>query len=129
VSKSSRNVRVNELLRQELSVIMHTRFQKESVDITLTEVDVAPDHRTAHVYYSVIGDERRVAAVAKWLSRYGRTLQSQLARKVVLKHTPRLTFQPDGAVVRGNRILEILDRISEEDQARAKATAVSKDAD
>ena len=31
-----------------------------------------------------------------------------VARAVVLKHTPRLRFEPDHSVERGNRVLEIL---------------------
>ena len=66
MGKTSRNIRVNELLRQELSLILHTRFKGETVAVTLTEVDVAPDHRTAHVYYTVIGDDARRASVRGW---------------------------------------------------------------
>lgn len=113
---------MNELLRQELSIIMHTRFQKETVDVTLTEVDVAPDHRSARVYYSVIGGEARREAARVWFSRLGREMQFQLAKKVTLKHTPRLTFAEDVAVERGNRILDILGSIrTTEDEARPAA--------
>lgn len=118
MSKSSRNLRVSELLRQELSLLLHTRYQAETVDITLTEVDLSPDHRSARVYYTVIGDEKRQGLARAWLRRAGRELQSLLARRVVLKHTPRLTFAEDGSVDRGNRILQILDEIARADAAR-----------
>jgi ribosome-binding factor A len=111
VSKTSRNIRVNELLRQELSLLLHTRYRGEASYITLTEVDISPDHRNARVYFSVVGDEARQASSSAWLRKHGRELQYLLARRITLKHTPRLRFEQDVSVVRGNRILQILNEI------------------
>lgn len=111
MGKSSRNLRVQELLRQVLSDILHTRYQREAVRVTLTEVDVAPDHRTAKVFYTVVGGPEDVAAAAVFFGRFGGELGFQLGRKVSMKHTPRLTFAIDDAVVRGNRVLAILDEL------------------
>jgi phosphoesterase RecJ-like protein len=81
VSKTSRNIRVNELLRQELSLLLHTRYQAETVSLTVTEVDIAPDHRSARIYYTVIGDDAARASATVWLRRHGRSLQAQLAKR------------------------------------------------
>jgi ribosome-binding factor A len=53
----NRNLRVSELIKREISDILHTHMRAEAVMITITGVDVSPDHRNAEVFFSVLGDE------------------------------------------------------------------------
>ena len=39
---AKRKIRVNELLKREVSDFLHTRYRSEAVYITVTGVDVAP---------------------------------------------------------------------------------------
>lgn len=119
MSKASRNVRVRELLRQVLSDLLHTRYQAETVHITLTDVEVAPDHRSACVYYTVLGGQEREASAHSWFRKFGGELRFQLGKKVTLKSTPALRFEPDPSVARGNRILALIDEIESSEKARA----------
>jgi ribosome-binding factor A len=110
---SQRNVRVNELLKREISEILHTRYQQESVYITITEVDVSPDHRKAHVFFSVIGGQDRARISLKWLQKNHREIRHQVGKRIVLKHLPHLQFHFDPSIARGNQILQILDDLDE----------------
>lgn len=112
---SQRNVRVNELIKREISEVLHTRYQQESVYITITEVNVTPDHRKAHVFFSVIGGEERARQSLKWLQKNQREVRHQVAKRVILKHFPHLQFHFDPSIARGNQILEILDELNEEE--------------
>ena len=53
-----RKIRVGELVKREISRIIHERWRSESVKITLTEADVSPDLKRARIYYSVLGGRR-----------------------------------------------------------------------
>jgi ribosome-binding factor A len=108
----SRVIRVNELVMRELSNLLHTRFQDRAVGITVTEVDVTQDLRSARVYYSVLGDEDARHEAARLFSEIKGELRSRMGKQVVLKYTPTLEFVFDESQARGSRTLAILDELA-----------------
>ncbi len=106
-----RLLRVNELLKRELSTIITREINFEGVLVTLNQVNVAPDLKHAHAYVSVLGGkEGQAAAIAK-LEENRVVLQTALAKSVVLKYTPHLIFHLDDSIERGARVFEILQQI------------------
>ncbi len=110
---SQRTVRVNELIKREVSDILHTRFRSESVYITITDVEVAPDLRRARVFYSVIGDEARVRESQVWLDGSREEIRRFLGRRIVLKFLPHLSFHNDPSIERGMNLINLLDELEE----------------
>ena len=106
---SNRTVRVNELVQRELSDILRKRYQSESVAITITEVRVTPDLHDARVFVSVIGNDEAALKGLRWIQRKGGELRYELGRRIVLKFLPKLEFVVDESVIRGTRILKMLD--------------------
>lgn len=111
---SQRNVRVNELLKREISEVLHTRYQAETVAITIVSVDVSPDHRKAHVFFSVFGGDDQSHAAIRWLTKHQREIRHQVGKKITLKFLPHLQFHYDPSIQRGNQILDLLDELDEE---------------
>lgn len=109
-------VRVNELLRRELSQLLHTHYQDMAVSITITEVDVAPDLRSGQVYYSVLGDESNVHLAERFFGEHRSELQQRASKFITLKYFPQLRFIYDNSIERGNQVLRILDQLEEEGQ-------------
>jgi len=107
----SRVHRINELLLREVSDLLHTRFRERTVGITVTEVDVTPDLRSARIYYSVFGGDIARHEAVKLLEEIKGELQARVFKKVTLKYTPALSFHYDDSTVRGNRTLAILDEL------------------
>jgi len=105
-----RLLRVNELLKRELSTIISREISFEGALVTVNQVDVTPDLKNAHVYISVLGKEAQAAAMAK-LEENRVVLQTALAKSVVLKYTPHLLFHLDDSIERGARVFEILHEI------------------
>lgn len=112
----SRIIRVNELLKREISQILHTDYREQSTAITITEVDVAPDLRTARVYYSVLGDEAAGEVADKLFSSKKKDIRHKISKVIVLKYLPHLKFYRDNSIERGNRVVELLDELDQEDQ-------------
>lgn len=110
-----RKIRVGELIRRELSEILHSRWRTETVAMTITEVDISPDLRNARVYYSVVGGRENVAKVGRLLAAIKRELKQLLSKKVILKYTPELNFVFDPSAERAMRILSVLDELDEAD--------------
>src|SRR5881392_1151593 len=107
-----RLLRVNELLKRELSTIIRREITFEGVLVTVNQVDVTPDLKFAHAYISVLGKEGQAAAMTK-LEENRTVLQSALGRSVTLKYTPHLVFHLDDSIERGARVFEILREIED----------------
>ena len=105
-----RLLRVNELLKRELSALLMREMTFENLLVTVNQVDVTPDLKSAHVYVSVLGSEGRKDVVPK-LEANRAALQADLSKHVVLKYTPHLVFHLDDSIERGARVLEILQEI------------------
>ncbi|HVU38311.1 MAG TPA: 30S ribosome-binding factor RbfA, partial [Opitutales bacterium] len=105
----SRVHRINELLQRELSDLLHTRYRERAVGITITEVSVMPDLRSARVYYSVLGNAMARHEADSLIDEIKGDLRARVFKRVVLKYTPVLTFHYDDSFIRGNRTLAILD--------------------
>lgn len=112
---SQRNIRVNELIKREVSEVLHTRFQSETVYITVTRVDVAPDHRKAHVFFSILGDTDRVRTSRQWLTKHSKEIRHQMGKKIVLKFLPHLQFHYDPSIAKGDEIIDLLDDLEDPD--------------
>ena len=108
---SKRVARVNQLLRMEIGEYLHRRFRSEAVKITITEVDASADFRNARVYYSVLGNNADVIEAESFFSSFGKRIQQEVARKIILKFFPRLEFIHDDSMERGAHILQRLDEI------------------
>ena len=105
--------RVRELIQRELGMIISRELTFSAKLVTVHSVDLTPDFKNCHVYFSAIGtDEERTQALRK-LVEHRAHLQHELAQRVVLKFTPTLHFHIDESIVRGVRVTEILRQIDE----------------
>jgi ribosome-binding factor A len=109
-----RQLRVNKLVKRELSSIIAREISFEGALVSINAVDVAPDLKSAHVFVSTLGIANRDSVIDK-LEAYRPALQAELSRHVVLKYTPHLIFHLDESIKRGARVLEILDDIGKRD--------------
>ena len=110
-----RQLRVNELLKRELSGIVAREIRFGQTLVTISHVDVTPDLKNAHVYVSVLGPETNVL---DQLEERRVAFQTEIARHVVLKYTPHLIFHLDHSIERGTRVIEILREIEQPDDQK-----------
>ncbi|MDQ2867760.1 MAG: 30S ribosome-binding factor RbfA [Verrucomicrobiota bacterium] len=104
-----RLLRVNELLKRELSSLISREISFAHGLITVNHVDVTPDLKNAHVYVSALGTSG--AGVIAELEKHRAHLQAEMSKHVVLKYTPHLVFHFDDSIERGARVIEILQEI------------------
>jgi ribosome-binding factor A len=102
-----RMLRVNEVVKRELSAIVTREMSFEGALVTINHVDVTSDLKNAHVFVSVLGTEARESVIGK-LASHRATLQAELARHVTMKYTPHLIFHLDDSIERGARVIEIM---------------------
>ncbi len=118
--------RVNSLLKRVIAEGMFTVMQGDSVApglITVTEVSCGRDLRDATVKVSVFGDENVKKSALDHLKHNAKRFQQIINREIQLKFTPRLTFQLDRSLEKGDEVLAILSRL---ETSGADSGSVSK---
>lgn len=109
---SLRLQRVRELLKREIGEVIRREFQVSDAGlITVNDVDVAGDLHSAVVFISILGSPDQQKRGRSLLVRHRKRIQGLVGRAVVLKYTPTLRFIMDDSVVRGNRVLGIIEEL------------------
>jgi ribosome-binding factor A len=107
-----RHERVRELLKREIGETIRREFHVNSVGlITVNDVDVGGDFKSAVVFISVLGNAEQQKRALQELEQHRIRIQGLVGRAVVLKFTPTLKFVVDDSIVRGNRVLQIIDEL------------------
>lgn len=106
-----RVVRVNELIKREISHILHTRFGSECVDVTILSVDVAPNLRSAKVFFGTHGDEARRAWAEDFLNKRSGRIRRELGAVVTIKYLPELEFIYDKGADYSERLNQLMDEL------------------
>jgi ribosome-binding factor A len=109
---SLRLERVRELLKRAIGEAIRREFNVNDVGlISVNDVDCAGDLKTATVFVSILGNaDQQKRGLAKLTEQRAR-IQELMAKAVVLKFTPVLKFVVDDSIVRGNRVMQILDEL------------------
>ena len=109
---SFRLQRVRELLKREIGEAIRREIPiSEAGLVTVTDVDVSGDLRLATVFTSILGSAEQQKRGLTLLAQNRARIQDLVARAVILKYTPRLRFVMDDSVVRGNRMLQIIEEL------------------
>ncbi len=106
--------RVNALLRRAIGEALYKVFAGDPIDlgaITVTHVATARNLRNATVSVSIFGHENERQAIIRKLASKAHDLQVIINRELTLKYTPRLRFQLDTSIEKGDRVLEVLSQL------------------
>jgi ribosome-binding factor A len=107
--QSRRSQRVADLIRAELASLLLLEAHDPDVKmVTITDVEVSPDLRSARVYFTAHGDEAALDRAGAGLARASGYLRREVGRRCALRYAPELFFHPDTSYERGARIEEIL---------------------
>jgi len=114
---SNRIVRVNELLKRELSSLIALKniAPSNSVLVSVTEVKTTSDLRKALVFISIFGgDDTAKNEVLQILKKRRIELQHDISQVLTLKYTPVLRFELDERLADGDRVFELLGDIDDD---------------
>ena len=106
--------RVNSLLKRGIAEGVFVVMQGDTVApglITITDVHCGKDLRDATVKVSVFGDDALKETALQHLQHNARRFQQIINREVKMKFTPRLLFQLDRSIEKGDEVLAILDKL------------------
>ena len=113
--KVSRTSRLNGEYQKEISEILR-RVKDRTPDlkglISVTEVDVAPDLKTAYVYVSIYGaNEADTKRSFEALQESAGFIRHELSQVMRMRTVPALTFRMDGSMSYGAKMDELFKKI------------------
>lgn len=107
-----RHERVRELLKRAIGEAIRREFSVSEVGlISVHDVECAGDLKSAVVFISILGNADQQKRGLAVLTEQRTRIQGLMAKAVVLKFTPTLRFVIDDSVVRGNRVLHIIEEL------------------
>ncbi len=112
-----RVARVSELIRREVSQMLLTDIKDDRVGagmVSVTDVTVAGDLQHAKIFVSIYGDSAAKAETMEGLRAATGFVRSELGQRIRLRRTPEVTFLEDVGLERGDRVLTLLNQLSQE---------------
>lgn len=110
--ESRRSQRVALLLREELSRLVLTEAHDPDLRlVTITDVEMPPDLKSARVYYSCLGGHAERERAGAALDRAAGYLRREVTQRCALRYAPELHFLFDATLERGARIEELLAQV------------------
>ena len=95
---TQRQLRVGEMIKQSLSMIFLKDEAKipsiNSKEITVTEVRMSPDLKTAKVFVLPLGGKNSEQIIGK-LKEFSFIIRKVLSKKIIMKFLPKLFFVKD----------------------------------
>jgi ribosome-binding factor A len=115
--------RIADAIRDELSALVEGELADPRIGlVSVTDVQLAPDSRSARIFVAVQGDDEEAARNMQGLRAATNFIRHQLAERLRLRHAPELTFHLDRSEQSASRIEELLSRV----QKRNKSSASKK---
>ena len=118
--KGLRGERLASQFREEIYRVIATklrnRYSSLSAIISVTQVDVSPDLKTAKVYVSIYDpDTARKDASFKILKENAGFIRHELSQVLHLRTVPELSFILDGSMEYGAKIDKIIDSLENQE--------------
>jgi len=107
-----RQQRVRELLKRAIGEAIRREFNvSEAGLISVNDVDCTGDLKSAVVFISILGNADQQKRGLALLTEHRSRLQGLVAKSVILRYTPTLRFLIDDSIVRGNRVMQIIEEL------------------
>ncbi len=115
-----RLTRVNELMKREIADIIEKKllFTGSGVLVSVTEVKTSVDLKNATVFVSIFATKNtNKDDVMREIIQQRAEIQKQIGRNLKFKHTPVLNFKLDERMEEGDRVLQLLNEMENNEQS------------
>ena len=120
---SQRQLRVGEMVKQNLGeLFIRNEAKIPSVStklITVTEVRMTPDLKTARIYVIPLGGVEMKETV-RILTEYSHLVRRALSKRLVIKFLPKLIFVEDNSFEYAEKIEKIIKKIKDNDKEKKR---------
>ncbi|MBD1904637.1 30S ribosome-binding factor RbfA [Funiculus sociatus GB2-A5] len=117
MATSRRVSRVSALIKREISQLLLQEIKDDRVGagmVSVTDVDVSGDLQHAKIFVSIYGtDEAKEETMAGLTAATG-FVRRELGQRLGLRRTPEIMFLEDESLERGDRLLSLINQLSNE---------------
>lgn len=114
---SQRAQRVAEVIKQEISQLLLRGIKDPRIGfVTVTDVEVTGDLRSAKVFVSVFGSEQQKHDSMEGLQAATGFIRREVGKYLKLRHTPELAFKFDESVTYGAHINKVLHELNQDER-------------
>jgi ribosome-binding factor A len=115
-----RTRRIADQIQRELADLIRLELKDPRVPdlVTITAVEVSADQSHAKVFFTLLGDERKIEEATVGLKSAAGFLRTQLGHRMKLRVIPQLDFKYDTSVERGVRLSHLIDEAVASDTKR-----------
>ncbi len=114
---TQRPLRVSQSIKRELSDIIKRDLEDSRIAgiVSITDVECAPDCRSARIFISVFGGSEEQENTLQALTDHTGFIRGEICRRLQLRFAPELHFKLDDSLERGARVSELINKISRGD--------------
>ena len=106
-------------IKEEVSKIILYELKDPRIGfVTMTHVDLTPDLKVAHIFYSVMGDTKEVENSQKGLEAAKGYIRRLLGDRLKLRFVPEILFRKDDSIEQGFHMTEVLKRLKKDEQEK-----------
>ena len=111
---SIKNTRINAEVQKELSNIIRAGIKDPRIApmTCVTDVEVAPDLKTAKAWISVLGDDAKKEVTMQGLKSAEGFIRHELASTLNLRKTPEIRFILDTSTEYGMKMSKLIDEVN-----------------
>ena len=105
---------VNQLIRREISDLLQRQVKDPRLGnfVAVTDVSTSPDLRYAKIFISRIASEAEKRETLSVLAAASGFFRNELAKRLRLRRIPKLSFQWDDSIRRGDHLLQLIDQVA-----------------
>ncbi len=112
----SRSDRIGVRIQTCLSELLRKKINDPRLDmVTVTGVELTPDLREAHIYFTVASGEKAQRDAVYGFESASGFIRSALAKQLGLRYMPKLRFLHDSSFDYGSRIDKLLKSLNDKD--------------
>jgi len=111
---NSRGERIRKALIKELSDIIQHKVKDPRIKgiISVTDVELSPDNKYAKAYISIFGADESKKDIMEAIEDSTSFVRGEISRRIRMRFTPELKFMLDESIEKGQRLTELIDKIS-----------------
>jgi ribosome-binding factor A len=117
MANNRRVSRVASLIKREVSQMLLNGIKDDRVGagmVSITDVDLSGDLQHATIFVSIYGTEEAKVETMEGLKASQGFVRRELAHRIRLRRSPEITFLEDLSLERGDRMVHLLNQISQE---------------
>lgn len=101
--------RVSDLLKEEIAGMLLREIKDPRIGfVTITDVEVTDDLRSARVFFSIIGSNSELEETTRGLNSASGFIKKKLGKRLKMRYIPDIIFKFDSSLEYGSRIDGIL---------------------